>query len=373
MHATSGNCLSRATVKSTGDVMVMAKWAQNLPMYLELRRIVSAFKSNSIDLIILKGMVLSKLIYNNALLRKSSDIDLLVREKDLELTVELLTALGYESDCILKFFNDRYRKVLQEHKGEVDFVNTKTGLVLDLHWRLVTPKIYGASVNMEMDKLWRDAYFIRIGDVEVLTLSLEHIFFHLCLHFSVNHSFTSKRHLDEILLFLERNRENINWNGFVADVSEFKIKKSIYYTLQHLKKIGEEVDSMACSLDGLAQFGATRIDNVLLDETDYFFTRGSCVSGRIAFLRSVVRNMLCQVVLIDSYHDRMSILRKFAFPDLALLRLIYWFVERERNIFIFIVLHFIVILCLFNAAVLLYFKSLMDSIILRCRRLYAFL
>ena len=69
--------------------------AQWLRWRLELRHIVRLFGEHRIDLIVLKGAVLTATAYPDTCLRSMSDIDLLVRPADAERALRLIETAGF--------------------------------------------------------------------------------------------------------------------------------------------------------------------------------------------------------------------------------------------------------------------------------------
>src|SRR6202043_1571626 len=69
--------------------------AQWLRWRLELTHIVRAFREHGIDLILLKGAVLSAVAYPDTCFRSMSDIDLLVHSGEAEQALGLIEAAGF--------------------------------------------------------------------------------------------------------------------------------------------------------------------------------------------------------------------------------------------------------------------------------------
>jgi hypothetical protein len=67
----------------------------NRLMMSELSRILYLAKQNNIEVILLKGLTLSKFIYNDLNARQFNDIDLLVNEFDMEKMYYMLSDIGY--------------------------------------------------------------------------------------------------------------------------------------------------------------------------------------------------------------------------------------------------------------------------------------
>ena len=70
-------------------------WIRNKLVYKELERILKAFNSRDIPVVVLKGPVLTKLIYERDDLRTFGDLDILIRCEDKPQAHELMPMLGY--------------------------------------------------------------------------------------------------------------------------------------------------------------------------------------------------------------------------------------------------------------------------------------
>lgn len=69
--------------------------ARNLTLFQELRRILQALNNGRIKVMVLKGASLAETVYKNPVLRPMSDLDLLIREKNLGEVERKLLDLGY--------------------------------------------------------------------------------------------------------------------------------------------------------------------------------------------------------------------------------------------------------------------------------------
>jgi hypothetical protein len=76
------------------EIIMQAR--NNSVLYLkELCRLDALFKSKGVSYILMKGMPLSKQIYNDCFVRISSDIDMLVDEDKMKMAYTLLNKMGY--------------------------------------------------------------------------------------------------------------------------------------------------------------------------------------------------------------------------------------------------------------------------------------
>ena len=113
-----------------------------------LGQILRELHARDIPVIVLKGAYLADVVYADSALRPMGDIDLLVRQEDLQAVAQTLTDLGYQASK--EFWLDFE---LQVGKHLPPFV--KTGAPpIELHWRLLDPDI---PFEIDQAGLWQRA------------------------------------------------------------------------------------------------------------------------------------------------------------------------------------------------------------------------
>ena len=113
----------------------------------ELRRVLDAFRTAGIDVLVVKGAHLAYAFYQTPALRPRNDTDLLVRPGREGDAHRLLVDLGYE-----------YQPAITgvEVQGQAIFEHQRLpGTVLDVHSRLASPIV--AAQLLEFDGLWQRA------------------------------------------------------------------------------------------------------------------------------------------------------------------------------------------------------------------------
>ncbi|MGH7916072.1 MAG: nucleotidyltransferase domain-containing protein, partial [Candidatus Binataceae bacterium] len=150
---------------------------RNLVHLQELKRIAAAFNNAGIPLIAVKGPVLALLAYGDPLFRVFADLDLLVRERDLERIAAPLGALDYRSE------NYNLTAIHSGHFNivEAEFRNPETAVMVDLHWRL-SPRHY--AFGPDGDKVFERAIAVDLEGAPVFALTPEDLIIYLCVHAS---------------------------------------------------------------------------------------------------------------------------------------------------------------------------------------------
>ena len=123
------------------------------------------------DLLVLKGEALSDVLYGSPFMRRSGDVDVLIRWEDLGSWVAGLRSLGYVPQ-----YHDRPRPWVYDQWA---FVHPETALVMELHWAIAPPVMPSPS-NAD---LFARARPVHLGERQCQTLGEADTLLHLCYHF----------------------------------------------------------------------------------------------------------------------------------------------------------------------------------------------
>ncbi len=93
--------------------------------------LISALRSQNIDVIGLKGIYLAENIYENIAARPFGDIDILVRKEDIGTSISILDKLGYKMSTYFGVQDDN-----QDIKHVPPMINPD-GLPVEIHWTLL--------------------------------------------------------------------------------------------------------------------------------------------------------------------------------------------------------------------------------------------
>jgi hypothetical protein len=148
---------------------------KNLAFTGELLRLFGLFQQNRIPIATFKGPSLAVSLYGGLGLREFSDLDLLVREADLRKAEDILAASGYQADIP----DEDYRSAFASYQGQYAFRHCKTGISVDLHWRL-SSKI--ATFPIQSIEVWPRLIQVPIGGRMVATLAPDDLALFLAAH-----------------------------------------------------------------------------------------------------------------------------------------------------------------------------------------------
>jgi hypothetical protein len=175
---------------------------KNLLFTGELLRLSGLFQQKFIPIATFKGPVLAMSVYGDLGLREFSDLDLLVHRTDLCKAENILTACGYHAD----FVNKDYRSAFIAYQGQYAFRNSKTGISIDLHWRLSSK---GWAFPIQSTDLWPRLKHVTIAGRTVLSFAPDDLALFLAAHGTKE----SWRSLGWVCDFAEllRNCHDIDW------------------------------------------------------------------------------------------------------------------------------------------------------------------
>ena len=153
-----------------------ANLTKNLAARKELVQVIDALRRYAVTAVPYKGPVLAEKTYGDIGLRHFNDLDVLVREEDLEQTVSVLQRLGYESELPRRpSVINRYRRFLRDYA----FRRPDSPCPLEIQWRLVQ-KYH--PVFRDREAVWNRLRDAVLEEVTVRTLSPEDALLVLCLH-----------------------------------------------------------------------------------------------------------------------------------------------------------------------------------------------
>ena len=198
----------------------------NYSLYLlgELLNISAQFRDNGIEFLPLKGPVLALTVYDSTYLRPYTDLDLLIKKRDLALAQQLLIAAGYtifeEGHVLPQVVNDlgyNYHTV---------FVRRNNNIQIELHWGLITSfDLY----RVDVDDLWKQLVSIQLNGVEILSLPPRDQLLMLSLH-GAKHRWGRLKWLYDIAIFV-RKQPDLDWSLVIEEAHELHIKRILLMNL----------------------------------------------------------------------------------------------------------------------------------------------
>lgn len=147
---------------------------QQLGSVAELCRVLKQFQAHHIEVIALKGPLLSQSYYGDYTLREYKDLDILVCLADLQAAFDILIDIGYTlSETLWNSPKQEiiYRKTFHHY----NFCHPERAIQIELHWRL-----NASEYNHEA--IWSNTVPHIIGGLPVKCLAPIDTFIYLCVH-----------------------------------------------------------------------------------------------------------------------------------------------------------------------------------------------
>ena len=155
----------------------VATAARNAALFRVLKSALEAFSAERMRVIVLKGAALAELVYPDRALRPMADIDLLIREEDLEEAERRLRSIGYEAA-----HDPQTKEELKRRHHHWVFRSVRPGagdIPIELHWNLDPP---GRPAAWDIPALFDRAEAAPIAGADALVLGPEDFLLHLCVH-----------------------------------------------------------------------------------------------------------------------------------------------------------------------------------------------
>jgi hypothetical protein len=151
---------------------------ENLAIARESLRLQRLFDDAGLPVLFVKGTTLAMLAFSDLGLRSGQDIDLLVNRKILPEAVALILQAGYSRFDPPSDINDVQLRLLMALRKDLGFVHQKTGLRIELHWRLfLNPHAMTETSIMAASRVVPVT-----ATTGLRTLGEEDLFAYLCMH-----------------------------------------------------------------------------------------------------------------------------------------------------------------------------------------------
>ncbi|HBB33924.1 MAG TPA: hypothetical protein DDZ80_19065 [Cyanobacteria bacterium UBA8803] len=254
---------------------------RSLFLTVELVRLLNLFASQNIPAIPFKGPVLATSAYGNLSLRQFSDLDILVRESDINKAKELFLAQGYKMKI------ERIRLSEEQEAAFVrsphiyklvrecayPFINLKIGIMAELHWA-VMPKHFSLAIDSE--QLWDNLELVAIAGTTVSNLSPENTLLLICGHGTKDCWIQLNRICDVAELI--RSHPQLDWERLIEKATLLGSERILWLGLFLAKQLlGTSLPESVwqrIQADPLVEILAAQIQEGLCDETEKFSSIG---------------------------------------------------------------------------------------------------
>jgi predicted nucleotidyltransferase len=197
-----------------------------------------------IKAILLKGSHIAQFVYRDVGLRPMSDIDILVKEKDLNKAEELLFQSGYDYVEVKQSLYDYFKEHLNiegranitkwyktNHHHLFCFSNPEGVKHLEIHR---TIEGLTSPFSIDISELWKRSKMLEINEIDALVLSPEDLLLHASLHASYHHRLRAHglRPCCDIAAVISHYEPEIDWDQLQMRAFEWGAEKYIYLSLR---------------------------------------------------------------------------------------------------------------------------------------------
>ncbi|GAB6988079.1 nucleotidyltransferase family protein [Paenibacillus pini] len=204
---------------------------QNMLIRSEQNTILRTLDDEGVGVIPLKGIRFAEKYFGKISARATTDIDLLVHKKDLDKAKIALQRLGFKRQIgDDSHFHAEFTK-LYERGGIPD-------LTAEIHWNIVRE----TGSETDCDRLWEQSILMESYH-SIRELSVQHTFYHICLH-GINHHMMSLKYFIDIMHLIHYSGDLISYEDMLiqarADQNFSKILIAlslVYHVFPHLHHI----------------------------------------------------------------------------------------------------------------------------------------
>jgi hypothetical protein len=184
------------------DTRQRVRW--NLLLTRELLKVLEVLDRSGIEAIPFKGPLLSSILYADATVRESCDLDILVRPEDAHRAGKALVAAGYPTDLP----SDSYQRAAYlRSRYELHFTSPSSRIPIEIHQSFL-PSSY--CLPLDYEAIWRRAERVPFFGRDVLSLSTADLLLMLCIH-GAKHSWAELIYVCDISRLLVKHGNEINW------------------------------------------------------------------------------------------------------------------------------------------------------------------
>lgn len=161
-------------IRAAGDTFLATQAARNAKLTQALKEVVVALAAKEVPAIPFKGPIVARLAYGDPALRRYSDLDILVREKDAAAACDILASIGFRSTGAL---SPTQLRAFRRYSGQ-DIV-FRGDVAVEPHWALAPRTL---SLRIDYEGLWARAREIDLDGQPVFCFGPEDLVTVLCLH-----------------------------------------------------------------------------------------------------------------------------------------------------------------------------------------------
>jgi hypothetical protein len=141
----------------------------------DLATLAAALDAHGVPWLLVKGPVLSEVLYERADLRVYNDLDVVIDRGSFPEAIEALRSSGFD------LLDRNWELIRREGRAQLH-LSLRLGTVADVHHHLLNRAVVRDSLSLPMDDLFGRARTVAVGSVQVRTLDPVDTLLHLCVH-----------------------------------------------------------------------------------------------------------------------------------------------------------------------------------------------
>ncbi|MDP2939669.1 MAG: nucleotidyltransferase family protein [Candidatus Omnitrophota bacterium] len=273
---------------------------RNWLIQLELHKVVLLLNQEGIEAIVLKGASLLETVYKNIGLRPMSDVDLLVKRKNLTKIRAVLQGAGYQKPDFLD------QESLEKFGGEV-YLYKEGGVFLDIHTNLSQYERFQDVFRIDLDEeIWNKSKIIKGSQGDLRILNPNHLIMHLCMHHAIVHSFAGLFRFCDIREVILTYQKDIDWPYLIVKARLYKMKRIVYYSLV----LTQQLFGKIISEDILE---ALKPNTRILILVDFLISKKRILS--LPDVEHSFKKIISQLFLMDGLFNTIRVVIKMLFPS----------------------------------------------------------
>jgi Uncharacterised nucleotidyltransferase len=192
-----------------------------LGMTAELFRVLDRLAAARIRALVVKGPVLAVRAYGDPGLRQYVDLDLLVRDADIQRATKVMIEAGYEADVPLSAI------AAGKIPGEYLFMRPGTKLMIELH----TERTFRYFPHgLPLQRMFERQTYVRLDEHEIPALSLEDELVLICVH-GAKHFWERLMWIADVAALITRQTK-LNWDRAMATAKETGAERMLHVGLR---------------------------------------------------------------------------------------------------------------------------------------------
>lgn len=199
-------------------------WSKNQIIFFQVKKVINLLRANNIKHFFVKGVPLAKFYYGSDSIRPMADLDIVIKEKDIQNTWQLLCNNGWRDRFSDVPFD--YKEIIIKSRCMINHKNDE----LDLHWRTFKDSF----VESEEDILWEHLVDFKLDDQIAQTLNSTYQLVHTIIHGMQWNELPSFRWICDSLIILRRS--DINWDQLQLFASQKKYTLRLSNAFEYLVK-----------------------------------------------------------------------------------------------------------------------------------------